>query len=969
MIRSNGLEALFVGRGDALQALEAAFDSLSTGRGGMVALYGEPGIGKTACAEVFARHIEGRGGLVLWGRCLEQAGAPPYWPWTQILRDYVDASSRDELQARLGGHARMLASLLPELEDRLDITITTAGGADQHEQRVRLFEAVSRTLARAAAEAPLTLIIDDLHWADASSLSLLEYLCDEARRHRLLIVCAYRDIEVTRKSPLLATLGALAHARHLQRVRLGGLDLEETGQLAAAVAGGAMPAQVVQAIYQQTDGNPLFVHEVARVVADELRHRRGDVIAVDVPDGVREAIGRRLDRLSRPCNELLSVASVIGREFDLPLAASVLGQNLEAVLPHADEAIQGGILEPVSAAGRGLHRFAHALIRETLQDEIPTLDRLRIHKRIAAALEALHPVGDDVLSMLVHHACEAAALGDCDAAVDLALRAAERDVQLLALEEASRHCDLALRTLSVNGHRDDRRIAAISFRKAEIDLAAGHVEPALNAATRGAEASRGRDPVLFSQNVQIMVRIASNASQAHAAALLEEALAALPDSALERRSAILAHLAVARRGGDPEFVNAAAEEAVALARRLQSPDALMMALRLWAQGLRGNPATLSRRLALCREALALLPQCRDAVECAEPMYFQLLNLMEAGAMAESGPLLCRYIEQAEALGLGRHRYQAGLMEIALRLLRGEWAGLEPQLEASLQMGQRLDRHDPDGVYGAQMFQLNRELGRITNLAPLVRRIAEAPEQRLWRPGLAVMCVEAGLPELARAAFEPLAADDFAAIPRDDMWLASAVFCADVCAALGDGRRAARLYDLLTPYAGQAAVHPGAVCYGAVEMQLGLLAECVGDAGRAIAHLRGAVRLCCDMQAWPALARSQAELGRLLLASEPEEARRLLMEAEQIAARLGMAALSARVSALLASEGRRLPDGLTMREADVLKLLAMGRSNKDISRVLGISLSTVATHVRSILEKTGCANRTEAAAYAIREQLN
>jgi DNA-binding CsgD family transcriptional regulator len=196
-----------------------------------------------------------------------------------------------------------------------------------------------------------------------------------------------------------------------------------------------------------------------------------------------------------------------------------------------------------------------------------------------------------------------------------------------------------------------------------------------------------------------------------------------------------------------------------------------------------------------------------------------------------------------------------------------------------------------------------------------------------------------------------------------------VFCADVCVALGDGRRAARLYDLLMPYAGQAAVHPGAVCYGAVEMQLGLLAECVGDAGRAIAHLRGAERLCRDMQAWPALARSQTELGRLLLASEPEEAGRLLMEAEQIAARLGMATLSARVGALLASEGRRLPDGLTMREADVLKLLAIGRSNKDISRVLGISLSTVATHVRSILEKTGCANRTEAAAYAIREQLN
>ncbi|MEQ8857160.1 MAG: AAA family ATPase [Pseudomonadales bacterium] len=961
--------ALFVGREEALRSLQSAFDSADAGRGALVALYGEPGIGKTRCAEAFAQLMEDQGALVLWGRCLEQPGAPPYWPWTQILREYTDASSADELRSRLGSNVPMLAALLPDLAQRLGRAPTGVLASDHPEQRIRLFDAISRTLTRAAAELPVILIIDDLHWADASSLSLLEYLAGEVSRHRVLIVCAYRDVEVTRKSPLLATLGELTRVRRLERVRLTGLNPSETGSLTRAFVGETIPESVVKAIYQQTDGNPLFVREVARVVAEQLCHAAGEVISVDVPDGVREAIGRRLDRLSGACNELLGLASVIGRDFDLPLAAQALGVPLDAALRAADEAQSGGILELRNDAGPTQHRFSHALVRETLYEEIPTLDRLRTHQRIATAMQALHPGDEAVLSELVHHACEAAPLGNHNEAVDLARAAAARDERLLALEEASRHLELALRTLRAHGRHDDPRIALIWSEKARVDFSAGQVHAALEAAIQAADACRGRDPILFSRNVQIMVRVNSNAAQDNAAALLEEALAGLPDTATEHRSALLAHLALARRGTARQLIDEAGAEAVALARDLDDPVVLMSALRLWAMGLRGDPTTLADRLDLGSQGLALLERCRDAEAVAGCLYSHLLNLLEAGALQELAPLLDRYAAHADALHLGRHRYQAGLMAIALKLLRGEWAGLETHLEYSLEIGRRLDRHDPDGIYGAQMFQLNRELGRLTNLAPLIRHLAEDPEQRLWRPALMFMCIEAGLQEHARRALESLAADDFAVLPRDDLWLISLVFCAATCAALGDARRAPVLYRLLVPYSGQAAVHPGTVSYGAVDAYLGLLAATLGERDQAIRHLQAAIDLSRDMLAWPALARCQAELGELLRQEDPEQSLRLLQDAEQTAARLNMASLSARIAELLLGNGIRLPDGLTAREAEVVKLLAIGRSNKDISRALGISLSTVATHVRSILDKTGCANRTEAAAYAIRQQLN
>src|SRR5450432_2602283 len=200
-----------VGRARELGVFRAAFDRMLAGRRQLVLISGEPGIGKTHCAEALADVAEDQGALVLWGRCHEQAGPPPYWPWVQILRAYVDSSSLDELRLNMGTAVRDIAALVPELLDASNYTQQITGAiTDSSPARFRTFDAVRQFLHQATQQVPITLVLDDLHWADAPSLSLLEFLSQELVRSRLLIVGTFRDTDASRKAPLRSTLGALS---------------------------------------------------------------------------------------------------------------------------------------------------------------------------------------------------------------------------------------------------------------------------------------------------------------------------------------------------------------------------------------------------------------------------------------------------------------------------------------------------------------------------------------------------------------------------------------------------------------------------------------------------------------------------------------------------------------------------------------------------------------------------------------
>jgi DNA-binding CsgD family transcriptional regulator len=312
--------------------------------------------------------------------------------------------------------------------------------------------------------------------------------------------------------------------------------------------------------------------------------------------------------------------------------------------------------------------------------------------------------------------------------------------------------------------------------------------------------------------------------------------------------------------------------------------------------------------------------------------------------------------------------------VTLALLRGAWDNLEARIDGLLELGKTTRRDDADGVNGAQMFALNRDLGRLHALAPQIKEIAASATLRTWEPGLMMMCAEIGMLDEARRSFEPLAAQEFRAISRDDMYVTGLVFCAETCCTLADAERAVTLYHLLRPYAGQTANHPTAVCFGAIELYLAMLACVANWPDLAREHFDHALALNRAMRAWPSLARTLFRYGAFLVIRQADAERRLglqqLREAEQLARRLSMARLLVDIEALLHARDRGVtfPDGLTAREVEVLRLLALGRTNKDVSQVLKISLNTVATHVRSILSKTQCASRTDAAGYAVRHGL-
>ena len=335
-----------VGRARELDAFRAAFDRMLAGRRQMVLISGEPGIGKTRCAQALADVAEDQGALVLWGHCREDAAAPPYWPWVQILRAYVEASSLDEVRLTMGASAKDIAALVPELLELSQPTRQTPDAAtDSSPARFRTFDAIRQFFHQATQQVPITLILDDLHWADTPSLSLLEFLNQELLNSRLLIVAAYRDADASTKSPLQSALGGLIRDPGVERVHLSGLSQSAIGQVAERLCDVTLSDSAIKMIYQRTDGNPLFAIELIKVLIDESAGAAIATMPAKIPAGVRETIGRRLIRLSDRCNELLGVAAVHGRQFTAREIAVAMDEEVQRVLTDLEPAVQAGIVQ------------------------------------------------------------------------------------------------------------------------------------------------------------------------------------------------------------------------------------------------------------------------------------------------------------------------------------------------------------------------------------------------------------------------------------------------------------------------------------------------------------------------------------------------------------------------------------------------------------------------------------------------
>jgi len=449
---------VFVGRQREMGELKACLEDALSGTGRLVTLVGEPGIGKTRTAQELATYAGLRGAQVLWGRSYEEQGAPPYWPWVQAIRSYVRDRDSEQLRSDMGAGAADIAEVVSDVRERLP-DLQPPPELEPEQARFRLFDSVTTFLKTASQRQPLVLVLDDLHWADQPSLMLLQFVARELGGARLLLIGTYRDVELSRQHPLAETLGELTRERLFQRVLLRGLTQEDVGRFIEMTSGNSAPRGLAEAVHSQTEGNPLFVTEVVRLLVQEgelspEKVRETDSWTMRIPEGVREVIGRRLNRLSQCCNEALTVASIVGREFTLaqltPLIEEVTEDRLFEIL---EEALASRVIEELPQSV-GRYQFTHALIQETLAEELSITRRVRLHARIAEGLEQLY--GDDTeahAAELAHHFAAAATVTGKAKLARYSLMAGERALASYAYEDAVAHYEkgLAARDITLSG--------------------------------------------------------------------------------------------------------------------------------------------------------------------------------------------------------------------------------------------------------------------------------------------------------------------------------------------------------------------------------------------------------------------------------------------------------------------------------------------------------------------------------------
>jgi len=675
-----------------MSAFNDALDCARQGSSSIVMVAGPPGIGKTRTAQQMAGKAAVQDTLVLWAGCLEEPGAPPYWPWLRMLRTYINGQDAEVVRVSLGDACRQMAGLDPTLAPLLSFPWSPecqspSPPLDAAPARFQLFDAIAGVWQRIATRQPLLLIFDDLQCADVATLKLLEHVALECSTTRIMLLGTYRDSEVTRCHPLSDTLSALTRYGRLTRLRLSGFSEHETAAFVAAVRGAP---SLAQSLHERTEGHPLFLAEVTRLLED-WPGAVGSVPSFDpqrVPAGVREVIGSRLNRLSAQCNHALGNAAVIGRQFDYALLTALLETLTEdQCLAVLDEAIGASLIEALPEPA--VYRFTHMLIRDVLYEEMPAPRRMRLHQQIGTTIEEQHR--HDLrpwLSVLAYHFHAARTAGTSIKAVDYAIRAAKQADSGLAYEEAARLYTLALDAIPAT-RQDDR---------CELFLALGDVrskmashDAALENFAEAAEIARQTGSPVTLARAAMGYELASwrtNGSGTASVVLLKDALAANAPGDCAQRARLLAALARALVYAD--HANSAVaihQQAVSMARRLGDTVALFAALSAIVPA-RRSKVPLALRLDAGREAMRLAERA-GMQEWA--LAVMLLEKQQQGSIESESSLLDAVLSaclergmwavEQRALALqqtasrtGRPSYPAGLTEREVQVLRMIAAG-------------------------------------------------------------------------------------------------------------------------------------------------------------------------------------------------------------------------------------------------------------------------------------------------------
>ena len=402
---------IYVGRQRELAQLRSVFDEAFAGHGSVAMIAGEPGVGKTRITQELATYARMRGAQVFWGRTHESAGAPSYWPWVQIANEWGSSRTPEQMTS-LGGamppdSPSELSRIVPWLRD---IVPEPAEITEPEFAQFRLFEAYTAFVRALANDSPLVLVLDDLHWADEASLLLLQHLGRELGAMRVLVIGTFRDAEVTPTHPLAEALVELNREGGFLRIGLDGLSREETEGFIHATANSLPPSELVDRIFEETEGNPFFLSEVVNLMTQEGTLATDSTSDVTIPDGVREAIRRRLERLPEQCNQVLTIAAVVGREFTYDVLVLLHDETVSELVELIDQGLGGRVIEEME--GRvGRYRFTHAQIQETLLAGLSATRLVHLNGEIAEALEERYgDQSDERASRLAKHFSESATL-------------------------------------------------------------------------------------------------------------------------------------------------------------------------------------------------------------------------------------------------------------------------------------------------------------------------------------------------------------------------------------------------------------------------------------------------------------------------------------------------------------------------------------------------------------------------------
>ncbi len=834
---------IFVGRERDLDELSSALVQGADGRGRLVLIAGEAGIGKTRLAEEAVARSAEHGYRVVRAGCHEDEGAPPFWLWIQVLRSLIPIGAADA-DRLCGPHRAQVARLLPELAREGDPELVL----DSSEARFRLFDALTRVLRTCTADGPLLLVLDDLHWADHASLAMLRFCAREIRDARIVVVGAYRDTELSAAggsggSPLGELIGDLR--RLSESIALSGLGHDEVGRLVAQWRADA--PRLVRAVADETGGNPFFVKEVIRLLAAQGRLDDDvDLVSVPVlPETVRDVIEHHVARLSQPCHDVLEIGAALGHEFRISLLDELSDFDTERIVALVGEALSARVLVEVPTAP-GTFRFAHALIREAVYEGLGPIRMRRMHQRIALALEQVFARSmDEHAGLLAHHFLRAAPLGQPTKAVYHASKAGEMATRSAAYEQAASHYRDALGVLELgpqdaerrcellvalgdalwrSGDADAARVTFFSAAEAAKAIGAGEL---LARAALGYGAGVGGQGFTFEADETLI-------------GLLEAALRSIDRSMDDVRAQLLARLAVQLYWtGELDRGKELSLSAIDIAERISDPRILLEALY---SRLSETDLPLTEERARAEKLVGRASDGSDLELLFWAHQYRMTILAELGETADVDAAIDTCSRIADELGMPRYRWQVTSWRLGRALMAADLERAERLAGASIAITSEFQSDTALFVHASQLGTLRWEQGRFDELEPMIAALAQQyPWITATRSTLALMYADAGRLQDAKVIFERLAAGDFAEVRRNPAWIVAVWCLALPCYLERDAARAETLYDMLAPYADRDIVMGGmVVSMGSTKLPLGLLQAAMGNHDEGARLLREAV---------------------------------------------------------------------------------------------------------------------------------